>query len=419
MRKFLIVTLAFAQLSCSDFFNSGGKGDLPPEKPRRELGNNPFEPGFDPTVGPFSETKMLANIGLNVIAPATREFRLQVENLLLEMEAQSSASVLQDRWSKAMMAFHFVDAVPVGPLSDEGRILADQIYGWPNFNACGIDLEVAKMSLNGSASNSLLFTVKGLAAIEYLLFEKNLITLCNPNNPRHQLAVEWSKKDTAEKRADRAAYALYIAKDLLAQARRLEKAWDPQGANYSKILVDGSRYPTLKEATNALSDAIFAIEDLKDRRLGRPLGLHKDCVSSSRKCPEMVEHPWSGMASAATAQRLNALLAVVRGHRVSVASGFGLDDLLLSVGHEDVGVRFVDVVSKAAAAAREMEALGPLAAQIDGMDADACKRSTTDDRAIPACALFQDVRAVSTFMKIEFLTVLSLRAPPKYQGDND
>ncbi len=432
--RLFFATALVAQISCADFFNSSDRAAAE-NGPREKTGANPFPAEYDPTVGPFSESKMLAHIGLNIIAPMTRELRLHAENLQLELAAWRAAAesgdepaaalaqrAAEERWTRTMLLFHQMDAAPVGPASDNGGTLGQQIYGWPDFNACGIDLEMVKYATTGKAPGSLIYTLKGLGALEYLLFEKSLSTQCNRSNPRNQPAVEWTTKDPRRKWLDRATFATVVAADLVEQARKLEAAWDPQGANFAKVLIDGSRYRSLREATNALSDSLFAIEDIKDRRLGRPLGLHKDCTNPERKCVDKVEHPWSGLALKAIVARLGGLLAVVRGGRRANAPGFGLDDLLTDSGHAQVGADFARQVQEAYDRAHAVDGLGALADQITAMkkeDLDRCRNSADAQAPVPVCALFQDIRNLNVFVKTEFLSVLSLRAPPKFQGDND
>ncbi len=426
LARVLFAAVFLTQVSCSDFFNKGDRSSAG-DQPRGKADFNPFPAGYDPTVGPFSESKMLAHIGLNLIAPLTRELRLHAENLKFELEAWRSAAVsgdetaasqarrsAEERWIRAMLVFHQLDAVPVGPASDAGGTLAQQIYSWPDFNACGIDLEMVKHAATGRIPESLIYTQKGLAAIEYLLFEKSLGTQCNPANPRNRPAVEWTRKDPQQKWLDRAGIAIALTTDLIAQTRRLETAWDPQGPNFAKVLVDGSRYGSVREATNALSDAMFSLESIKDRRLGRPLGFHTDCKSPSGKCPEVVEHLWSSLSIAAITSRLTGLLAVVRGGRGPNGAGFGIDDLLAEHGRAEVAEGLILAIETALQDARQTEMRGSLNEQVQNMDLAACRSGS-----VPVCTLFSNVRALSTFMKIDFLSALSLRAPPKFQGDND
>lgn len=423
----LLVTLSFV-LSCSDFFNGKDSKQTPVDNPP-PLGKNPFPKGFDPLAAPFTEEKMLATIGTTVIYPAAREFRLHLENLQLDVQNLAASlrrgtvdPLLEDAvrlgWKKAMLAFHFLDAAPVGPMVDRGRYLIDNIYSWPRFNPCGIDLEVVKLAHSGEGNPKLLFTLKGLNALEYLFFESSLGTRCNPNNPTHKPAFDWLAKTEMQRKSDRAAYADWIMQDLVNLSRTLEEAWNPEGANYSNTLINNAVYPSVKEATNAFSDAMFTIEEIKDRKLGRPLGLHKDCLT--QKCPEMIEHDWSGLGIEGIAAHLRGLQAVYRGQRESAKGAyFGFDDFLVASNHSDVAQTMDQSLSAAIQTAMETASLGTLRAQIDAMDSAQCKATTPTNRLVPICALHQDIRQTIIKMKTELLTALSLRAPPKHQGDND
>ena len=417
--------------SCADYGNS-----LPDPKkssptdiiPGGSVAENPFPAGYEnPNAGPFSEDKMLVNIGVNVIAPAVREFSLKAEilGLAIERECRALANgrvgsnrAVEEAWKSAMLAFHAVNSAPIGPLQDNARALLDGIYSWPYQSACGIDLLTLRMANGTALPTTLPINVKGLGALEYLLFEKTMSTRCNPN--AYPQAAAWAAKPEAAKRLDRCRLANFLSRDLVARAKALDAAWDPKRGNFSKTLIDGSRYPSLKEATNALSDSLFSIEKLKDDRIGKPLGRHRDCISDSRKCPEMAEHAWSGMA-------LPAGLAVLRGFEAaffgapldSPDMAFGLDDFLRQIGRGDVA----DSVRTSLEAA--IASLGPLSdglslqEQISAMNPDACAASTPTDRKEPLCAFHQELRTLVTALKIEVLAALSLRTPAGHQGDND
>lgn len=430
LKNFAPILLASVlMISCSDFLNSK---DSPksPSLPKPTGGNNPFPTGFDPNAGEFSESKMLANIGLNVIAPLTKEFRLQSEilesdvNELCEelnkgQQAKAQEELVQKRWSKVMLTYHALDAVPVGPLDDQGRLLSDNIYGWPSFNACGIDLEVVKLSQSGANNPKMLFTLKGLGAIEYLFFDSNLSTQCNALNPNHKPAFDWAAKPTIEKRKDRCQMARQLMADLVGNAQRLESAWNPAGQNFSKVLVDNSRFPSIKAAVNAMSDALFSVEDVKDLRLGRPLGLHKDCLSADRKCASLTEHRWSNLGLRAISARLRGFRAAFFGSQDVAGKGFGFDDDLKSIGREDVANNIANYLNQALATAESTDGLGGLQAQIEAMNPSECQATSDDNPLVKPCLLHRHVKQLTSKLKTEFLIALSLRAPPTHQGDND
>ena len=363
----------------------------------------------------------LTRLGRDVIAPQTATFRAQAERLKSDVAAlcvgyernqpsQTFERAAKASWSDAMLTYHRLAAVPVGPLTDNGRVLTDNLYSWPRTNLCGVDLEVAALAAKGTPNTRLLFTLKGLAAIEYLLFEPTLGTQCNPKNARHRAAFEWAKKSELEKKADRCRFAAQLSEEVAANAATLETAWSPTGGDFTAKFTDGSRFPTPKKALNAVSDALFDVETTKDVRLGRPLGLSRDCLTAGGKCPELSEHLYSGLALKAVAARLDGFAGAFRG---------GLADYLSAVGHADVGTNLLTLADGAAAAARRADALGPFARQIEDMDVAQCRATTSQNRLVEPCALARDVRGVTVKLKSEFLTALSLEEPPTHQGDND
>lgn len=428
MKYLLILPLLLLSLSCSDFFNGRVvRQTTPTNNPKKDKGNNPFEPGFDPNTGEFSEDKMLANIGLNVIYPQVREFWLHTQVLELELAkfiqthaTDAQEQIVKTQWSKAMLAFHSLDAAPFGPLSDNNSLLRQNIYAWPTLNSCGVDLEVAKLSLNGTPNRNLIYTLKGLGALEYLFFESELKTRCNPKNPNHKIAFEWEKKTATEKKLDRYHFAQIVVQDLIIQVQQLETAWNPQGENFSKTLGDGSRYPSLREAVNAVSDSLFQLEDLKDNRLGKPLGINKECLNPERKCPEFLEHQLSQITGQALLARLQGFKQVFLGAREDKDKiHFSFDDNLKSIGREDVSNRILEALNKAQQTAQEVEHLGSILEQIRNMNPDECKNSEGSNKSVRICALFYDVRQVAMRLKTDFLIALSLKAPPTHEGDND
>lgn len=427
--KTLFLCIALTLSSCSDFTNS--KKDAPdsgsnptPQDPTP----NPFPPGYDkPNEQPFTEERMLVNIGVNVIAPQVRRFRLQTE--LLQNQVQEYCQALQteedierkeenvrEQWIEAMLEYHRLEAAPVGPLSDSQLVLASKIYSYPYTNTCGLDFHIAR----GNIANlpQLPFSIKGLATLEYLLFEPTLNSSCNPNAfpDTHRWAAE---VEPLQKKKDRCQWAQALSEDLTANARLLERYWDVDEGNYTKSLIDGSLYPSPRKATNAVSDALFAIENLKDQRLGKPLGLHKDCPEERASCPEMAEHPYSGIALEAQAQSLRFFKQVFMGTQFLGLPGYGFDDLLAAHGHIQTAPQLEALVNRALQTNTRLREQGSLREQIAQLDPLACENSTPDNRLEELCAYQKEVREIVNFLKTDILTALSLVAPPVYQGDND
>lgn len=414
MRIFALTLVLLLSASCAEFF--GGKSD----RVRGESclncvrSLNPFPKGYDPQSGDFSEDKMLASIGLNGILPLVYNLSNKAHELHLQLAQSCDLSAARLQWSEAMSAFHQLAAAPIGPLVEPGRLLIDNIYGWPAFNACGLDLEVARIANGGAWNPQLLYTMKGLSALEYLLYEPTFKTLCNPRSVNSKPALDWSEKGLAEKQKDRCQMARALTEDLVSYTAQLNNDWEPLQYNYSKTLVDSSKYKTIKDAVTAMSDALFAIEYVKDVKLGKPLGLHKDCTNPNGVCLDAIEHIWSGSSISAAVNQLQGFKKVFTG---GAARGF--DDYLAQVGHKEVSDRIISLVDQAIVSGLAVQNNGTLQEQIQELDKTQCRNTTVENRLVPICAFFQDVRQISIKLKTEFLSVLSIRAPPTHGGDND
>lgn len=413
--------------SCSDFFD--------PEKSTTQTGGNPTtggnKPGTipnefqKPNEGPFSEEKMLINIGVNVLSRSADDFaatipvlknsiRQYCEALANSSSATREKTQAQLDWERAMLAFHQLEAAPFGPLMDDGRFLNDYLYSWPYLNTCDIDKKVYEHTLNPVDAKRLLFNVRGLGAIEYLLFEQTLTSKCNLRaNPQMR---DWNALSVAQKRQDRCVWAHELIQDVETKANTLKSRWAVSEGNFTKALIDGSRYASVKEAINALTDAMAQIEKLKDAKLGKPMARHKDCAEE--KCSADVEHLYSGLSLASAEAQLKGFRAIFTGS-FSSQPAFGLDDLLEKSGRSDVAARVISALDKAIASLRAAQENGSLYDQVEAMDPAACKQTTMTDRKVEICAVHADVREVAFLLKTEVLVALALRAPPTHQGDND
>lgn len=393
----------------------GGSNVLPPEL-------------LNPNQGVFSEEKMLVNIGLNVISKNVDDFYIETRRLKRDIGERCTklkAGVnetshlvrVQEQWKKTMLAYHRLDAAPIGPLSDNSGKLASEIYSWPFINSCGLDLEVARIN-TASASKDLAISKKGLGALEYLLYADASKTVC-ANSFLNKDATEWIKKDDVTKSKDRCDFSMRVAEDLEIQAKTLFSFWDVSQKNFTKALIDGSRYKSNKEAINAMTDAMFAIEVIKDTKLGVPLGLVSGCNDVSGLCPSQTEHILSGLALESIEAQVQAFKEVFFGSSDPSVKAFGFDDYLIVRGHSAVVDEFVQELSIVETSVLKAQSIGVLKDLVTTTDKASC--TMINDRTLlqPACQLFFDVRKLTNLLKTDLLPVLSLEMPATFQGDND
>jgi hypothetical protein len=430
MKHFFIIWLKlfliFSIASCSDYKNQdvpSGTNQISNTSQKKSLPKDLEAPN----TGEFSIQKMLVNVGLNVVSKNTDLFMYQSGLLKdklntycgnLKKDESTSDQEVKEQWKSAMLAFHRVASLPIGLLSESNSKLEKDIYSWPVVSECGIDQQVIKNE--NIDLSSVLQNRKSLSAIEYLLFEKTLVSKCAPFvEPK---AKEWSQKPEIEKKIDRCNYALKVAIDVHEKAKLLSRNWDKDITNSTVDLIDGSKYSNLDQAVNAYTDALFAFETFRDEDLAIPMGIHADCKNPKGKCLEFIEHPWSEISLQAMDMKIRTFQEALYASNDPNAKSFGLDDYLKSKSHADVVEAFQISINNALSALGDIKVSGqPLNSLIEAVDTNSCKEAIKNDTisSDPVCKFYQHVRKGTTTLKIDVLTLLSLSAPTSHAGDND
>lgn len=426
----ILVSFVFALTACSDYFNSKkGPTSVTAKGPTGYNENpdiNPFPGTFEePTVGQFSEEKLLLNTGLNVISPITENFaqEMQIFSLRLQQACRTTGEMtpaLIQQWDAVVSSYHKLDALALGPITEidlaTNLDIKSKLYSWPVTNLCRADKAVYDISFKGQIHEVLPYNSKGLDAIEYLLFASTDAVKCNLK--AHPMLKDWLALPQATKTKNRCDVAAVLATDLSAMANTLKNKWDRQKGNYSKKLIDGSKYPSQKAAINEITNALYALETVKDIRLGIPTGKNKkECTTG--KCPERSEHFYSNKSFTAIEARLEAFKLGFFGGSPSSLNSYGIDDYLKQANHPEIAEKIGRFIARAEASFAAVQAQGDLATLAANIDPTLCQASTSDNRSEELCSLYEDIRAITSTMKTEVLVALSLNAPPVYQGDND
>lgn len=361
---------------------------------------------------------ILEDIGKEVILPTYEGFALKADALLIAADAWSKApsdeqtkQAAQAAWREAAAQWQIAELTQLGPtgLMSEvaaGEDLRYEIYSWPQTNDCRVDIELAAKSYaQADAFATSRINVRGLDALEYLIFfsgEQNACSTQHPLNAEGTWAA-LSPQELAQRRAD---YAAAAAKLLVRDATRLVNAWSPQGDHYLKELTlagqGSTRYGSTQEAFNAISDAMFYLEkESKDMKLGPPLGLI-GCTTDCAIAPDKLESRHANASKAHLLANLEAFTLLYQGGPSAQARGF--DDLLRALGQGRLAVAFEADLAAAKAA---LEA-------IDGELQEALR-----DDPDSVVAAFNALRALVTRFRTEFISVLDLELPQRAEGDND
>jgi uncharacterized protein len=353
---------------------------------------------------------LLADAGPEVVVPTLDRALVASEALVESAEAWAAAEAsggdvaasreaAQEAWRGAVAVWQEAEVLQLGPGASSvtaagGADLRDEVYSWPTVNPCRVDQETVYGGWSEAAFfEQSLVNVYGLDALETLLFAAPGVNAC-PGQVDINADGSWDAFGEAGVQLRRAEYAVIAATGVRDTIADLRGRWD----DWALVLgAADAPYESPEDALNAVFDALFYLElYTKDRKLARPLGL-KDCVGTA--CVGEVETPLAGGSNEWIAANLRGFRALYTG-----AGGAGMDDLLRSLGEDDLADAMAAALDEADAAAAALEV------PID--------EAALGDPA-PAVALHDAVKGVTDLLKGDLATVLVLQVPAEAAGDND
>jgi predicted lipoprotein len=360
--------------------------------------------------------RLLTSIADHVVLPSLAQFVADAQALELALqsyaEAPDNAQLTEARnaWRVAMLSWQAVEVMQFGPagLMESvvgGESIRDEIYSWPLVNRCRVDQETVEPAhADPTALAAEAINVRGLAALEYLLFDSDTANACAPNSALNTDGT-WAALSAEEIVARRAIYAWSASRLITQQAVRLHDFWRPESGNFRAELVNAGQgsetWPTVQDALQSISDAMFYAEkETKDMKLATPAGL-RDCTTTT--CPEALEHPFANTSGDAALANLRTFGALLNGAPWG-EEGTGFLDLLSAAGATalvtEITVRYDDAVAVLEPLQGTMESL---------LVADPATVVTAHD----------GVKALLDLFKTEFIGVLDLDLPQRAEGDND
>jgi predicted lipoprotein len=321
------------------------------------------------------------------------------------------AQAARDAWKIAMASWERAELFRFGPAAAStepgGQDLRDQIYIFPLFNPCKVDQQTVSKAYAAAGFDASLANTRGLSAIEYLLFDADTGNACASAIDINSNGA-WAALGGDEVTARRAAYAYAASSDVLARARALVDAWKPSAGDfYTKWTQPGGSgavFALDQDALNAASNALFYVEkELKDWKLGWPLGLTPDCIDAPGTCPNAVESRYARVSTDDLRQNLIGFRSVFQGCGAG-GSGLGFDDWLEKVGAGEL-------------ASRMLSALDGAQQAVDDLDPPLEQAIVSDPSKV--AAVHAAVKKLTDLLKTEFVGVLNLELPMTSEGDND
>ena len=361
--------------------------------------------------------ELLAGLAEGVLLPTYRDFVVRAESLQSAAEvyhtslAEADLEALQAAWHEAMDVWQWAEVFQIGPASPMAMSLGgedrrSEIYSWPTVNACRVDQELVE---DAHADPSLfaeeLVNVRGLDAMEYLLFSSSDDNACKSTSAINKDGVWAARLDAGELPARRAAYLYTLSLLVAEQAKELLERWEPTGGNFSAELssagLSSSTYASAHEALNAISDAMFYVaKQTKDMKVAYPAGI-SGCEALT--CPESLESLYAGRSKENVLANLRALQSLYHGG-ADASGALGFDDIL-------------DEMGASALAADFSAALGEAVDTLALMEGSFSTALSHDPDAMTS--VYEAIKAVSDLLKTEFVSTLDLEIPNRAAGDND
>lgn len=357
--------------------------------------------------------QVLAQLGQQVLG-TYQQFVLDAQALERATAAWASSGQEQDReqarsmWRAAMQTWQRAEVMQVGPAGNSsstvaGQDLRDEIYSWPLVNRCRVDqelVEAAYQDLDAFATERI--NVRGLDAMEYLLFYQGAQNACEPNSAINRDG-SWALIPAQELDQRRAAYAHSLAQLLVRDGQRLHQRWQEGFLAEVTGAGDGSQaFSSTQEALNAFSDAMFYLDkEAKDMKVAQPAGL-ANCGADT--CPEALE---SALAAHSRENLLANLLAfeqLYRGLGPDGQDGAGFEELLEALGAQQL-VQDLDAALLRARALLEQDPM-PFAQLLE----------QDPGRLVE---IYQGLKALTDLLKTQFIGLLDLELPQRAEGDND
>lgn len=359
-------------------------------------------------VDAFDKNALLDSLVGQVIAPTQDAFIEAAATL--EKAAGSYAESLdsadlkqtRDAFVAAMKLWQRLEMMQVGPAGAMGTVvggqdLRDEIYSWPTVNPCRIDQETVEgVYLDPSTFQAEHINVRGLDALEYLLFNESTDNSCPPQNSINSNGSWDAVPDLAQARAQ---YAQTLAVLTRQRAEALRSAWKNGFAGELTSAGKGSGlFPSAQAGLNAIADALFYLDkETKDMKLAVPAGL-SDCDDET--CPSALESRFARISK-------EAIRANIEGFRLLFTGGEGLgfDDWLTGLGAETLATKMLKDIDAAIAS-------------LEAIEEPTLLEALSSDRKSVETAYFA-VKAVTDELKSQFVGVLDLELPKAVEGDND
>lgn len=363
--------------------------------------------------------EILASLATRVFLPSLEDFVVQAEALETATAAYAAdpsdpnRDAAREAWRAAMGSWELVEVMQIGPAGMGGLTfgvvggmdLRDEIYTYEQSSTCRIDQETVEGAYaDPDTFAGELVNVRGLDALEYLLFTESVENTCSLMSPINTDG-SWDALGADGVRAARAGYSATVATLVSRQAVALRDGWAPTGGDFVATLsnagLDGNPYPSPQSAMSEIAGAMLYLDlDSRDMKLAEPAGI-AGCLMAT--CPDALETPHAGYGGAALLANLRAFQLLYLGDAPGTEA-LGWDDLLVDVGAGELAAQLTAALEAAVTAT---EALGPSLQEA----------IATDPAAVMAA--YDAISEVLRLFKTDLFTILDIEPGASFPADND
>jgi predicted lipoprotein len=433
-KTILTLTLVGLISSCGDFKQekfTEGPSALKTTESTNEILNN--LDGINS--GVFSIDKVLLNFGLNVMSPKVESLENQFNNLSSSIDTYCDAITdidesiyktstlkslrekIKNQWKETIDVYQNLQAFKVGLIASDAEELGLSLYAWPLQNQCRIDLEIARHTGKLDYALNSNVNLRGLGALESLLFTTEGQHNCQS---APDFLQSWINSPIKTRHLDQCTYMKKVNGLIKEDIKKLANEWSIKGNNASLKLVIGKSKAEKLHYLTELSQSLFYVEKIvKDLKLG-PISGILNCKKES--CPENTENILSKHSLESLIQNLEGFKMAFNGiNQKNNLNGMGIDDYLKSEGHESVALSMNEKVENALAHLKKQRGLKTLYdLSIENKNKKDCLETTSTERKVEICAIYQDVRQITSLLKGDYsLALRDIQAPTQAQGDMD
>lgn len=241
----------------------------------------------------FEMEHFLQDVTNKVIVPAIESFNSETEILhslianYVDVPTEVKLVETRKQWVKTALAYERAYNFNFGP--SKSKFLHQAIYNWPTVPNT-IENTIKDKVIDVSTMSKLSPQIKGIAALEYLLFNQELSSL----------------NTTMVNESKRRNYLLQSALFLKKQAERLHHIWDKDGDNYANTFIT-NKSTGLNDSFNLLFNGLYnAANTAKVTKIGKPGGFEK----STRTSPSKVQALYSKQSLALTLESIKVIKGV-------------------------------------------------------------------------------------------------------------